>query len=114
MRTLILAAGLSATLLSMPVVAQEDNGSGNWLLRACSQKDIGGVQAAYDTGLCHGFIIGVGRGVSDNSCFDGVEVQQTVDVIVKYLQNNPEFRHVDAAFLARVAMAQGFGCPPPE
>lgn len=42
----------------------------------------------------------------------GVTMGQTVDVVKKWLQNSPENRHMDAAFLVLIALRKGFPCRP--
>jgi hypothetical protein len=113
MRTLILAAGLSATLLSAPASAEEQWGSGNWLLTTCSSE------GQYDIGLCHGYISAVARMIlSGNHRFDpapticmaGVSLGQAEDVVVKYLTGYPEVRHYDAPALISFALENAFPC----
>jgi hypothetical protein len=67
--------------------------------------------------LCLGYTAGAGtmfelqiRGEMP-LCVNGVTINQTRDVVVKYLEDHPETRHEHALFLIARAMREAFGCP---
>ena len=94
--------------------------TGNELLEACSATN-GTTAYEYKSGICSGYVLGIadeldlenaqlGRG----SCFsDEVTLGQLRDVVLKYLQEHPEHRDLDAAVLVRSAFASAYpACRP--
>jgi hypothetical protein len=115
MRTTILAAGLSAALLSSPVMAQEDSSSGNWLYDLCTIGSPGtNVDDAFKYGMCLGYVTGVADAVYaediDSDCLVGTTRGQLVDTVRLYLEQHPQDRHYPAFLLAQDALRIGFGC----
>ncbi len=86
-----------------PVVVGITQLTGNDLLERCESKD------AYGNGICLGYVEAIRDAFligSETPPFaTPVEVtnQQLVDVVVKYLKDHPQRRHLQAAFLAREA-----------
>jgi hypothetical protein len=118
MRRATIAALVMIVALSAPAAGQEASGSGNWLLKLCTDGAATETQAAYDRGACHGFVIGSGfsiiiEGPEQEACLRGTKYMQWVDTVVQYLQRYPHLRHQAAFFLARDALITGFGCPQP-
>jgi hypothetical protein len=89
--------------------------SGNELLQSCTS---GGKNAEdyQNRAECRGYVQGVADELSATQkkfreCMDaksGVTAGQTVDVVVKYLQDNPAKRNFTAASLATVALMEAF------
>ncbi|MCE0759320.1 hypothetical protein LWH94_08890 [Marinobacter sp. G11] len=88
-------------------------------------SDIEGPQflAGLDMGYCYGYV----RGLSDyatgtepmtseqlssvQSCRpEGVDNRQLAQVIVKFLENNPQFLHLEQTTVAAVALNRAFPC----
>jgi hypothetical protein len=109
----------SATLLLLLVSASAHSQrvstmTGNTLLEACESKD------AFQHALCLGYI----QGATDIDAMDGatfperrrscvtenVTNGQIEDVVVKYLRDHPEERHLLAAILVVRAVAKAFPC----
>ncbi len=81
--------------------------NGNDLLRICQSADI------FDRGVCGGFVTAAGQVVqiAGKGCFaDGVTLEQSRDVVVKYLKDHPEARHEAAVSLASRALTHAFPC----
>lgn len=97
-------------LLSALPSAAADSTTGNQLFGWCSEKNI------YLEGLCTGYI----RGVVDVElaielkafCFPAhrITIKQTTDLVVQYLNANPEGRQLPAPEIIAAAIAQSFPC----
>lgn len=82
--------------------------SGNQLHENCAPQD-----AMYGDGVCTGYILGVADGNGANGfhpyCIpDNANVGQMVDVIKKWLEDNPQFRASPAGDLVNAAMMEAF------
>ena len=66
----------------------------------------------FKTGACVGYIWGLaGAGEGSAFCFPhGVQANQIVDVIKKWLQDHPELRHYAASSLITAALKEKFPC----
>lgn len=93
------------------------NGSfanGNALLADCDSS------VGYDRGACSGYISGVSDAIAsyqtvhafpDFVCMpDQVQRGQIIDVVVKYLRDHPEKRHLGAASMVTAALRLAFPC----
>lgn len=88
-------------------------------------SDIEGPQflAGLDMGYCYGYV----RGLSDyatgtapmtseqlsnvQSCRpEGVDNRQLAQIVVKFLENNPQFLHLEQTTVAAVALNRAFPC----
>jgi len=92
--------------------------TGNQLLEYCESKD------AFAQGLCDGYITGASdiesmegsafpdrrRSCTPNTVTNG----QMTDVVVKYLKDHPEERHMLAAVLVVEAVTKAFPCSSPR
>jgi hypothetical protein len=110
-RLAIIATGL---LLSAGGAAAEDHfETGNQLLTTCTNPQ--------SSALCNGYIAGVTGTINtlrflklERDCTpSGATFGQTRDVIVRYLQHNPETRHLNAALLVITAIEEAW-CPEPS
>lgn len=108
------AAALALALAGLARPARAaDFDTGNQLLAACSGSAGDQVQCyAYMDGLLQGLLF---MSVRDKSqmpfCVpDGVTKGQAAEVVVKYLRENPEQRHIAASVMATVAMRRAFPC----
>jgi hypothetical protein len=100
--TLVVAAGLL-----WPPSAFAQFWDGNELYEDCT------AQSATDWGVCHGYVIGLAdaRIIDGTICVpNGVEVRQVVDIVVQYLREHPESRHIAAERLAEGALKRAFPC----
>ena len=89
--------------------------TGNGYLEYCTSNDslLSIVCLAYTKGLVEGFI---GAPVASHTqqviCPpEGVNVGQERDVAVKYMTDNPEYRHLMTSALVLVALQKAFPCP---
>jgi len=90
--------------------------TGNKLLEACESK------GEFDQEFCHGYITGVSdmEGINTaahpeqrRSCIpEDVTNGQIKDVVLKYLRDHPEDRHLLAAILIVEAVSKAFSCKP--
>ena len=107
--------------LSQPALAL----SGNELKQHCNDESI------YANGICTGYVIGVARGsaswhneiknylsdalpeelIEPHCIPENVSLGQLRDIVKKYLENNPEVLHYDAASLVLLAFHYSFDCP---
>lgn len=88
--------------------------SGNTLLEICTSD------APTDDGFCLAYVMGAaemgmtveqrGSGLKDACIPRGVTPDQFIDVVVKYLKENPEKRHFGAAISVWAAIAKAFAC----
>lgn len=110
-----LLSGLLIFLVSASGHAQQvSTMTGNTLLEACESKD------EFQQAFCLGYILGVADlDAMDGAAFpdrrrscraENVTNGQERDVVVKYLKDHPEERHVLAAILVVKAMAKAFPC----
>lgn len=95
--------------------AQAGAYTGNELHAVCSSR------AMIDVGVCLGFVAGVVDGAlmmtrplprkEQLICRpDGVTVGQMRDIVVKFLNDKPGNRHVDAEIMVGLALANAFPC----
>lgn len=104
---------------SLPVAAAEkespfDTGNTfNAQCRAAKEKDGNGI----DFGLCYGFVRGIIERDSmllpplRSMCIPaGVTWGQEIDIILSYLDKNPESRHLPASFLSIMGLRLAFPC----
>lgn len=102
---ILLSVASVAICASYPATAYFD--SGNSLQHVCSDKDrttelvCTGVASAY-------FDMMVALGYS--GCRDGATRKQLKDVLLKYINENPEKRDLPSSFLAIEAFSKGLGC----
>lgn len=115
-RTALIFLSLLTLLLMASVSAHAQRVStttGNDLLDSCESKD-------FKEAFCLGYITGVtDLDGMDGSVFperrrscvaENVSNGQVKDIVVKYLKDHPEERHLLAAILIVKAMAQAFPC----
>jgi hypothetical protein len=81
--------------------------SGNLLVGHCEPDD-----ATFTDGLCYGYVYGVYDVIEGaRACApDVVTGKQLVNIVRKYLKENPENLHHNAASLVTFALAQAFPC----
>lgn len=88
--------------------------SGNELHTRCSST------GAFDLGFCFGFIVSMADTLMANrpygwsACIPvgGTSQGQIVDVVKQFLAANPKTRHLSAASLVALALAEAFPCKP--
>jgi hypothetical protein len=102
--------------LTMPVSAADTN-SANFYLPGCKgwlarEKNVFAPDEALMQGLCAGFVIGLGFGVGgQDSCKPkGVTNNQTLAVVIKYIEARPERMHESFGLLAVEAMQAAWPC----
>ncbi|MGK2287274.1 Rap1a/Tai family immunity protein [Pedomonas sp. V897] len=118
-----LALTLAVAVAVTPAIASASNTlDGNHLLKMCTSRiDTGssGMKEAFDYGVCMGFIAGsldyvqlINEAAKKNiTCVpDGVTAGQAKDIVVKYLQNNPEKRHEPQPLVTIFAFQDAFPC----
>lgn len=78
--------------------------TGNKLTEICKKEE------GYDYGVCLGFINGVAA-LQRQACIpDGVKFGQLKDVVLKYINENPEHRHKNATTIITSAISQVWVC----
>jgi len=82
--------------------------SGNKLFEDCEQD---GETVA--VGVCYGYVFGVFDVMQDVKVCEpvGVTGKQLTGIVRKYLKENPENLHLNAAFLVTLALSEVFPCP---
>jgi hypothetical protein len=78
------------------------------LFESCELDD-----ASFEDGVCYGYVFGVYDVMSELTvCAPaGVTGQQLVNIVRKYLKENPEDLHHKAASIVNFALAPVFPCP---
>lgn len=101
-----LSALCGLLLATLPAEANFDDG--NALYRSCTSQE------PFHKWYCLGFVAGVWDGLeaADYVCFGEGRVTkgQTVDVVVKYLRENPAKRAQPAGVLIKSALSEAFTC----
>jgi hypothetical protein len=120
-----LALVFALTILSGSAAAQtKDLWSGNAMLPACKREVAGNegklvpidTQSVMDMGTCIGLFAGIlyyGGWMDQTHKFcapDSVTPDQAIRVAIKYLDDHPEFMHLDLRASALVAMTKAFPC----
>jgi Rap1a immunity proteins len=107
---------LIAVALSSLACAAWDVFDGNALLENCKNWSRGG-QADWEnvlrTGTCVGYIWGVAGALEGSPAFclsNGVQQNQVVDVVKRWLDEHPEVRHYSASSLVAKALKEKFPC----
>jgi hypothetical protein len=81
--------------------------TGNDLLSDCNHTN-----ADYDAGFCIGYIVGILDQLFEAKMFCppvGVNTGQTKDMVIKFLKDKPELRHLPAVYLVNEA-TKNFSC----
>ncbi|MGB7655220.1 MAG: Rap1a/Tai family immunity protein [Novosphingobium sp.] len=121
LRVVFLVFAVALTFESGSVSAQERPAmpmdSGNTFLQHCRDANSGkpGV-SSLDFGLCYGYLAGIVDGDSlgehPHVCRpNGVTNGQAMDVVLKFLEDNPADRHYSAGPLVLLALMKAFPCP---
>ena len=87
--------------LARPVLAEDDQTSGNYWLRECKKdpKQLAQSSGSFQYGWCFGVVYGLS--VHPLICVPTqVPVVQEMDVVMKYLDAHPETRHKSFRLLA--------------
>jgi hypothetical protein len=108
MRKLLVAGVAVAALMSGSAHAGSGM-TGNELLQECTAK--GYDSQGYCLGIVFGFVTGNTIEASSSICIpEHVNRGQTRDVVVRYLQQHPEKRHLQIEMLLNDALAEAFPC----
>jgi hypothetical protein len=105
---IVLALGVA---LARPVLAEDDQTSGNYWLRECKKdpKQLAQSSGSFQYGWCFGVVYGLS--VHPLICVPTqVPVVQEMDVVMKYLDAHPETRHKSFRLLALEALKEAFPC----
>jgi hypothetical protein len=105
---IVLALGVA---LARPVLAEDDQTSGNYWLRECKKdpKQLAQSSGSFQYGWCFGVVYGLS--VHPLICVPTqVPVVQEMDVVLKYLDAHPETRHKSFRLLALEALKEAFPC----
>jgi hypothetical protein len=86
---------------------------GNKLLAICSEGD------GFDGGLCEGYVVAVFDVLSDGSAIGGWKACNPANlksvhvkaIVVIWLRDHPESRHLSASSLVAAALSEAFPCP---
>jgi hypothetical protein len=93
-----------------PAVAEKISGfvGGNELFESCKSDNVG-VQ-----NICRGYIVGVVDAFDAQRIIctpENVSADQVRDIVVKWLRDHPENRHLQAATLVKAAIPDSWSCP---
>ena len=105
---IVLALGVS---LASPVLAEDDQTSGNYWLHECKKdpKQLAQSSGSFQYGWCFGVVYGLS--IHPLICVPNqVPVVQEMDVVLKYLDAHPETRHKSFRLLALEALKEAFPC----
>ena len=110
--TTIASAALLGAVMAGSVHAQLDAFRGNRLKEFCDDysSDRFGLYGA----TCSGYVNGVADALASTSLFcfpEGVEREQSILVVKKYLSDNPGKLHLEADILVVEALGAAFPCP---
>jgi Rap1a immunity proteins len=103
---IVLALGVA---LARPVLAEDDQTSGNYWLRECKKdpKQLAQSSGSFQYGWCFGVVYGLS--IHPLICVPTqVPVVQEMDVVMKYLDAHPETRHKSFRLLALEALKEAF------
>ncbi|WP_394731281.1 Rap1a/Tai family immunity protein [Altererythrobacter sp. GH1-8] len=103
-------------MASVPTLAQTGYGpsyeTGNDLSQSC--KDLTYAQQdfcrGFVFGLAHGFRYQVFSGAGSICIPVGVASSQLLDVVMKYIRENPEKRHLTTVEIVQTSLSQAFPC----
>jgi Ssp1 endopeptidase immunity protein Rap1a len=105
LRALVVAAGLLWPACTFSQ-AQAGFQTGNDLYEKCISPPKT-IESAY----CIGYVSGVADTLTNGTCIpQTATVGQASDIVVKYLREHPEYRHVPASILAAWALLDAFPC----
>jgi hypothetical protein len=122
MRVLLLGVAASALLFAQPGRAQSlatrDMATGNDFYDICRNDGANDIESVRCFVWVEGFINGVGVAESAHGshtiCLTkDITLEQSEAVILKYLSDHPERRHIAISALAFVALRGAFPCPKP-
>lgn len=111
------AASIALGLAAANLRAQQPDtfDTGNGVLAIC------GSTSPSDNMRCYAFLDGLSEGISVMAIRDktrkpfcipaGVTKGQATDIVVKFLRENPERRHLDGTLLVVVSLHSAFPCP---
>ncbi|MHC9247754.1 Rap1a/Tai family immunity protein [Aeromonas jandaei] len=102
---------IATTLILFSLNSAGEFSVGNDLYSICSTKK--GDEFYYmNSSECRGYITGVSDALSGYTfCIpSGVTVGQDVDIVMRYLSEHPESRHINAAELIARALYESFPC----
>ena len=105
---IVLAVGVA---LARPVLAEDDQTSGNYWLHECKKdpKQLAQSSGSFQYGWCFGVVYGLS--LHPQICVPTqVPVVQEMDVVLKYLDVHPETRHKPFRLLALEALKEAFPC----
>lgn len=105
MRRAILTAVALSCLVTETAVAETvwDAYNGKRLQKTCESKSL----------FCDGYILGIVDARYDEGtfCLAGkVDTSRIVDIVKRYLQEHPDYGHVDASVLVSDALREKFPC----
>jgi Rap1a immunity proteins len=100
--------------LTMPASA-EDLNSANFLLPGCKgwldrEKKLPAPDEALVQGFCAGFVVGLVYGAGGNCQPKGVTHNQSIAVVIKYIEARPERIHEPFVVLALEALIAAWPC----
>ncbi len=116
MKKMIALAAVAASLFSGSARANDfkstDYESGNSLLTHIKEcyPAVDAIGCGYAMGYIAGTIISAQRNLISMCVPNGVPVSQLLDIVQKYLNENPGMRHNSASDLVVVAVVKAFPC----
>jgi hypothetical protein len=106
MRKALLALCMIVPLYTPTSVVAQNNG--NDLLEYCTAQP---QESYFRAGQCLGFINGVTTTSTNLGCVpEGVTRGQAKDIVIRYLQQNPQRRHLGSSLLVEESFRNAFPC----
>jgi hypothetical protein len=95
------------SLVASPAIAEFDDG--NSLLKMCHSE-----KGSFERGVCYGLVTGYFQGMqiayTCSKVAPNIKRGQIIDVVVKFLQDNPAGRHLAGVLLSYLAFYVAFDC----
>ena len=108
---------ITAVLVAVSLTTQAQASRGNELHKTCQTDLSNSEYAVFNSGFCLGYISGAHEALGGPplTCEpDGVNRNQIVDIVKKYLVEHPEKRHEHSVKLIMEALENAFPCKESE
>jgi hypothetical protein len=104
LKTTALAAAMTLAL-APGAKAEVKANTGNTLFADCTQTS-----GYYNNGFCLGYVVGTAHALANVCMPNGSTQGQMRDVVLRWLENNPDKRHYDASSIVAYVLGQAFPC----
>jgi Rap1a immunity proteins len=110
-RAVLVAASLSSLVIAA-TTASAGFDDGNALFERCKTYTSDRATEPFNDGVCAGYIVGATDALDRGSllCLPDVTKGQIIDVVILWLRDHPEKRHLGASSLIGAALKEKFPC----